>query len=81
VYAALGLALISKGEGRFEEAAEQLSKLVKGDPKNYRLYIDLADCYLKMHRKQDAVETLKTFTRQGLKNQAVAEFLEEIQMG
>ena len=54
IYAALGLALICKGEGKFEEAADRLTQLVNGDPKNYRLYIDLADCYLKMNNKKEA---------------------------
>ena len=66
VYAALGLALICKGEGKYEEAAERLSNLIRNDAKNYRLYIDLADCYVKLNRKQDAVAALESFQKQGI---------------
>ena len=79
IYAALGLALICKGEGKFEEAADRLTQLVNGDPKNYRLYIDLADCYLKMNNKKEALETLHSFQKLGIKNQAINDFAEQIQ--
>lgn len=79
IYAALGLALISKGKGNYEDAVAQLKDLISSNPKNYRLYIDLADCYIKMGRKEDAVECLKAFKTTGLKNPAIAEILEELQ--
>ena len=78
LYAVLGLALISKGEGRYEEAIISLSRLIQTDPKNYRLYTDLADCYLKTNRKAQAVEVLQSFQTQGLRSQAVSEMLEKL---
>lgn len=78
VYAALGLALICKGEGKYELAIERLENLIKGDQKNYRLYIDLADCYLKINKKDKAIESLKSFQKQGIKSSAINEMLDKI---
>ena len=78
LYAVLGLALISKGEGRYEEAIISFSRLIQTDPKNYRLYMDLADCYVKTNQKAKAVEILESFQKQGLRSQAVAEMLEKL---
>lgn len=78
IYAALGLALICKGEGKYDEAIERLTALIRDDKKNYRLYIDLADCYLKVDKRYEAVETLQAFRRQGLRNQAINDMLESI---
>ena len=65
IYAALGLALICKGEGKYEEAIDRLSNLIKNDQKNYRLYIDLADCYIKLNKPQKAIEALESFQKLG----------------
>jgi len=78
VYAALGLALIRKGEGRYEEAAERLQDLIRNDRKNYRLYIDLADCYCRIGRKQDAIKLLEGYLTFGLKSPAILDALNKI---
>lgn len=78
VYAALGLALICKGEGKYPEAAEKLSRLISNDPKNYRLYIDLADCYVKLKDKQRAIEVLESFQKLGIRSTAVNEMLDKL---
>ena len=80
VYAALGLALICKGEGKYDEAIERLSRLVRDDPKNYRLYIDLADCYVKMGKKQNALDILSDFQRLGIRNQAINDYTEQVKL-
>ena len=79
IYAALGLALICKGEGNYEEAVERLKSLIKNDPKNFRLYIDLADCYIKLGQKQKAAECLESFQRQGFRSPAVNDLLDKLQ--
>ncbi len=78
VYASLGLALICKDEGKYDEAIERLKELIKGDLKNYRLYIDLADCYLKSGKKKEALETLHSFQNLGIKNQAINDLIDQI---
>ena len=79
IYAALGLALICKGEGKYEEAIDRLSRLIRDDSKNYRLYIDLADCHLKLNQKQKAIEALQSFQRIGIRSQAVNDMLDKLQ--
>ncbi|MBQ2480371.1 MAG: tetratricopeptide repeat protein, partial [Treponema sp.] len=79
IYAALGLALICKGEGKYEEAVERLSSLIRNDEKNYRLYIDLADCYVKMNQKQKAIDVLTSFQKYGIRSQAVNEMLDKLE--
>jgi tetratricopeptide (TPR) repeat protein len=77
-YAVLGLALVAKAQGRYTEALESLGRLIQQDPKNYRLYLELAECYLKRGDKRRAQETLEDFQRLGIRNQAIAEMLEKI---
>lgn len=79
VYAALGLALICKGEGRFDEAAERLQGLINGDPHNYRFYIDLADCYVKLNQKEKAVEVLKSVSRYGIRSPLISDMLQRLE--
>mgnify|MGYP002622606360 FL=1 len=71
--------MICKGEGKYEEAVERLYRLIRNDEKNYRLYIDLADCYVKMNQKQKAIEALESFQKLGIRSTAIAELLERIQ--
>lgn len=79
IYAALGLSLICKGEGKYDEAIERLEQLIKNDQKNYRLYIDLADCYVKKNDPQMAIKTLQRFQKLGIRSQAINEYLDQIQ--
>ena len=66
-------------DGKYEEAISSLTRLKQADPKNYRLYIDLADCYMKLDQKQSAIDILHEFQRLGIKSQAINEMLEKIQ--
>ena len=61
IYAAIGLALIDKIEGNFEEAIEKFKKLIENDPKNLRLYIDLANCYMDFGKIKEAEQVLIDF--------------------
>lgn len=54
---------------------------MQADPKNYRLYIDLADCYMKLNQKNKAIDILHEFQKTGIRSQAVNELLEKIQSG
>lgn len=79
IYAALGLALINKGEGKYEEAIARLNSLIKIDSKNYRFYIDAADCYLKMNRKDKALDVLKSYNQQGLRSLAINDMISKLE--
>jgi tetratricopeptide (TPR) repeat protein len=77
-YAVLGLAVVAKEQGRHAEAAESLCRLIQQDTKNYRLYLELAECYLKQGEKRRAQETLEDFQQLGIRNQGITEMLEKI---
>ena len=78
-YAVLGLALIAKAQGKCEEAATSLQRLIQQDSKNFRIFIELADCFLKKGDKQQAIAVLEEFQRLGIRNTAVSEMLEKLQ--
>ena len=71
--------MICKGEGNNEEAAKRFENLIKNDPRNSRLYVDLAECYVSMNRKQDAIELLSNFAKIDNRNTAVRNTLERLQ--
>jgi len=77
-YAVMGLALLAKEQGKFDEAILSFKRLIQQDHKNYRLYIELSDCYLKMNDKRLAKESLEEFQKLGIKNQKISEMLESI---
>ena len=78
VFAVLGLALIAKQQGKYQEAIESLTRLSQSDPKNHRLYVEIADCYVKMGQKDRAIEILQNFQTQGFRSQAINEFLNSL---
>lgn len=78
IYAAIGLALICKGEGNNEEAARRFEKLIKNDSKNSRLYIDLADCYVAMNNKAQAEKVLNDYLKFDSRNLSVKIALDKI---
>ena len=79
LYAVLGLALLSKAQGNYDDAIESLGRLVQADPKNYRLYIDLADCYERKGNKKQAIEILQNCQRQGVRSQVINDNLARLQ--
>ena len=70
--------MLAKIQGRFDEATDSISRLIQQDSKNYRLYLELADCRLRKGEKNQAIETLEGFQRMGVRNQVVTELLERI---
>jgi tetratricopeptide (TPR) repeat protein len=77
-YAVLGLAMVAKAQSKYEEAIESLQRLIQQDPKNYRLYLELADCLSRKGEKHKAVEILEEFQKQGVRNAYISEFLEKL---
>jgi tetratricopeptide (TPR) repeat protein len=77
-YAVLGLALIAKAQSKYGEASESLKRLIQQEPKNYRLFAELADCYLKKGEKQLAKETLEEFQKLGIRSSHISEMLERM---
>jgi tetratricopeptide (TPR) repeat protein len=77
-YAVLGLAIIARIHGKFDEAITSLRRLIQQDNRNYRLFLELSDCYLKTNERKKAIETLEDFTKLGIKNSQVSDMLEKI---
>jgi tetratricopeptide (TPR) repeat protein len=78
VYAVLGLALTAKAREKYDEAVASLKHLIQQDNRNYRLYIELSDCYIKKGERLHAVETLEEFKKFGIRNTYITETLERI---
>ena len=78
VYAILGLALINKKRGNYEEAIESLFGLMKNDAKNHRLYTEIADCYMSLNQKDKAMEVLMQYQKMGMRNIYVNELIDKI---
>ncbi len=81
VYAVLGLALINKSKGNHREALDSLNGLLFNDPKNHRLYIEIAECHVALGDPHSAVTTLQEFQKQGLRDPMVTEFLDKLRQG
>ena len=77
-YAVLGLAIVAKDQARYDEAAESLRRLIQQDPRNYRFYLELADCHLRQGERREAIEVLEEFQRQGIRNTAINMMMEKI---
>jgi tetratricopeptide (TPR) repeat protein len=77
-YAVLGLAIVDKHMGRYNEAIESLQRLIQQDPRSYRFYLELADCRFSKGEKREAQEVLEEFQKHGIKNSAINEMLEKI---
>jgi len=76
IYAVMGLALIAKIQGRYDEAGTSLRRLIQQDSKDYRIFIELADCCLKKGDRNQAIEVLEEFQRLGIRNAHISEMLE-----
>ena len=57
---------------------ESLKGLLKNDPKNHRLYTEIADCYMSLGDKSSAFETLVQFQRLGIRNSYVSKYIERL---
>ncbi len=79
VYAVLGLAVIARMQGRYQEAIVSLKKLTQNDPKNYRLYLELSQCYVATDEKAKALDILMDFQRLGIRNIYVQDAIAKLQ--
>ncbi|MDR1373709.1 MAG: tetratricopeptide repeat protein [Treponema sp.] len=77
-YAVLGLAVVTKSRGKYDESIESLRRLIQQDPRNYRIYIELADCWVKKREKNQALEVLGEFQKLGIRNNAVMDFIDKL---
>jgi Flp pilus assembly protein TadD len=52
--------------------------LIKEDPKNARLYVDLAECYAQCSKTEEAIRVLETYTKFDSRNPIVKSNLEKL---
>jgi tetratricopeptide (TPR) repeat protein len=78
IYAVMGLAMIEKIQGRYDEAGTSLRRLIQQDSRDYRIFLELADCCLKKGDRNQAVEVLEEFQRLGIRNAQINEMLEAL---
>ncbi|MDR2053672.1 MAG: tetratricopeptide repeat protein [Treponema sp.] len=78
MYAVLGLAETAKIQGKYDEAIESLRRLIQQDPKNYRPYLELADCHVKKNDRTKAIAALSEFQKQGIRNAFVTAEMEKL---
>lgn len=79
VYAVLGLAVVARMQGKHQDAIVSLRKLIQNDPKNYRLYLELAQCHVAAGDRSKALEALSDFQRLGIRNIYVQDAMAKIQ--
>jgi tetratricopeptide (TPR) repeat protein len=77
-YAILGLSLINKQKGNYAEAIDSLQGLVKTDTRNARLYLEIADCYIRIGKRKQAAQTLASYLELGFRNSYVTELYESL---
>jgi tetratricopeptide (TPR) repeat protein len=77
-YAVLGLAVVAKVQGKHEDAIESLSRLIQQDPRNYRFYLEIADCCLQKSDRKRALEYLGAFQKLGIRNNVISDLAEKL---
>ncbi len=78
-YAMLGLALLSKERGDYEDAISRIEKLRLNDSKNHRFYIELSKCYLAMGNKEKAISILQQYQNLGTYNIYISTMIDKMQ--
>ncbi|WP_253719321.1 tetratricopeptide repeat protein [Treponema sp. OMZ 789] len=77
-YAMLGLAILCKLQQKYDQAITTLTHLKDTEDTNYRVYLELAQCYIEKKEKQKAIDTLAEFQKLGIKNQTISDLLFEL---
>lgn len=78
LYAVLGLALINKSKGNYQDAIRSLKGLVASDQKNSRLYVEIAECHIGLSETDDAIKILQQYNALGLRDQKVSTLLSSL---
>ncbi|MBQ7611709.1 MAG: tetratricopeptide repeat protein [Spirochaetaceae bacterium] len=77
-YAALGLAILQKERGNYFEAISNLSEIMVREKKSYRIYLELAKCYVQVGEKEKALQVLENFKQYGIRNSEINDFYNKI---
>lgn len=80
-WAFIGLAAISKGTGDYSKAIDTLRRAITLDQSNYRLYTELADCYMKIDQRDNAIQVLELYQSIDVRIPILNDMLEKIRQG
>src|SRR5262249_16349284 len=78
LYAVLGLALVHKERGQYEESLRSLQGILRNDANNPRIYQEMAECFLALGEKDEAIKILSAFQRRGIKNAQINEMMHRL---
>lgn len=81
IYAILGLSLVSKLEGKWQQALKGLENLLEADRQLQRLYPDVLECYLALGDRQGMQRTIERFHALPAVNPAIAAQFDRIKAG
>lgn len=70
-YAILGLALLNKIQGQYDEAVVALNRLIAADPKNHRFYVEKIECYQLQGKREEALQICSDYEKLGLSNPSI----------
>ena len=77
-YAALGIAIIEKERGNFDDAIDMLTKIFIIEKNNSRLLIELAECHRLNDNKDQAVKLVKRSIDDGNNNPCIIEYYDDL---
>ena len=80
-YAVLGLASIYKAKEAYSDVIDLINKYIDQDKKNYRFYVEIADCYLQQGDKEKALSTLRGFQKIGGSDSYIDTMIQRIKAG
>lgn len=80
-YAVMGLALINREKGNYQEALASFNELISCDPKNCRFRLECAQCYGKMGKKDKALKVLSDYLKKGYRNTTVINEINRLKAG
>lgn len=78
LYAVLGCALIDRHRGHPENASETLEDLLEREPRNPRVYQELAQAYIQMGDRDRALSLLKDFRKTGIHNSYIDDMIDRL---
>lgn len=78
LYAHIGMALIDKEKGKFQEAIKRFNFLIEKFPKNPRIYSETSKCYEELGDKEKALSILKSFRKIDANNKFINMQIEKL---
>jgi tetratricopeptide (TPR) repeat protein len=78
MYAVIGMAIVYRSRGEYQDAIETIKNLMQSDASNPRLYVELAETYLDQGNREEALEVLVQFQRRGLRSHQISDLMARV---